>query len=37
MVVEAGDSVTFKYRFLFHEGDAEQAKTAERYTEYAAR
>ena len=35
MVIEAGGSVTFKYRFLFHEGDAEAAKIAERYAAYA--
>jgi len=35
--VEAGKSVTFRYRFYFHEGDAEQAKVAARYKEYAAK
>jgi methane monooxygenase PmoA-like len=30
----AGESITFRYRFLFHQGDAEQAKIAERYKEY---
>lgn len=37
MVIEAGDSVTFRYRFLFHEGDADTAKIAERYAEYTAK
>jgi hypothetical protein len=32
----AGESVTFRYRFLLHEGDAEQGKVAERFAEYAA-
>ena len=32
----AGKSATFKYRFIFHEGDATQAKTAERFAAYAA-
>jgi hypothetical protein len=31
----AGESVTFKYRFYLHEGDATQAKVAERFTEYS--
>ena len=31
----AGESVTFRYRFYIHEGDAEQGKVAERYREYA--
>ncbi len=30
-----GQSVTLKYRIYIHEGDAEQAKVAERYAEYA--
>jgi hypothetical protein len=32
--VPAGQSVTFRYRFYFHEGDAEQAKVAEKYQDY---
>ena len=32
----AGQSVTFKYRIFIHEGDAEAAKVADRYSEYAA-
>ncbi len=35
MLIKSGDSVTFRYRFLFHEGDVEQAKIAERYDEWA--
>jgi hypothetical protein len=34
--VPAGQSVTFSYRFYFHEGDTEQAKVAERYKDYTA-
>jgi hypothetical protein len=34
--IEAGKSVTFRYRFYFHEGDAEQGKVAERYQDYVA-
>ena len=33
--IAAGQSVTFRYRFLWHEGDERQAKVAERYREYA--
>ena len=32
--VAAGKSVTFRYRFYFHEGDEAQAKVAEHYKEY---
>jgi len=32
----AGKSITFKYRFILHEGDAAQYKTAEHYAAYAA-
>jgi hypothetical protein len=35
--LKAGQSVTFKYRVLLHEGDAVQAKIASRYQEYAAK
>lgn len=35
--VAAGQSVTFRYRFFFHEGDTEQAKVADRYREYTAK
>jgi len=34
LVIPAGQSVTFRYRFYFHEGDEQQAKVAERYAEY---
>jgi hypothetical protein len=33
-VVRAGQSVTFRYRFYFHEGDEKQAKVAEHYADY---
>ena len=33
--IDAGKSVTFKYRFYIHEGDEKQGKVAERYAEYA--
>ena len=36
ITIEAGKSLTFKYRFYFHKGDARQGKVAERYREYAA-
>ncbi len=35
LTVEAGQSITFRFRFYFHEGGAEQAKVAERYKAYA--
>ena len=35
MKIPADTSVTFRYRFVFHEGDAEQAKIAQRYRQYA--
>ena len=35
--IAAGKSVTFRYRFYFHEGDAEQAKVAEPLPDYAAK
>ena len=34
LVGPAGKSITFRYRFYFHEGDEQQAKVAERYQEY---
>jgi len=37
MRIPAGTSVTFRYRFTFHEGDAEQAKIALRYPRGASR
>ena len=36
LVIEAGKSVTFKYRFYLHEGDEKAAKVAERWEEYKA-
>lgn len=35
LVIAAGKSVTFKYRFYLHEGDEQSAKVAERYEQYA--
>ncbi len=34
LVIPAGQSVTFRYRFFLHEGDAQQAKVAEQYQAY---
>lgn len=36
LVVPAGESVTFRYRFYFHGGDERAAGVAERYREYVA-
>jgi len=36
ITIPAGESLTFKYRFLFHKGDQDQGKVAEHYREYAA-
>jgi len=36
MIIKAGDSVTFAYRFLFHEGDTKKAGIADQYERYAA-
>lgn len=36
MKLPRGQSVTFKYRFYFHEGDEIQAQVARRYAEYVA-
>ncbi len=36
LVVPAGESVTFKWRFYFHKGDEKQGKVAEQYREYAS-
>lgn len=33
--IKKGGQVTFRYRFLFHEGDVEQAKIAEAWRQYA--
>jgi sugar phosphate isomerase/epimerase len=35
LVVAAGESVTFKWRFYFHNGNETDGKVAERYREYA--
>src|SRR4029077_8335166 len=35
LVVPAGQSVTFRYRFYLHEGDEKEAKVAEHYAEFA--
>jgi hypothetical protein len=34
LVIPAGKSVTFRYRFYLHEGDEKQAKVAEHYQKY---
>jgi hypothetical protein len=34
--VPAGESVTFRYRFIFHDGDEKQAKIAELYDRYSS-
>jgi len=34
LVIPAGESVTFRYRFYFHPGDEKQAKVDEYYREY---
>jgi len=36
LVVPAGESVTFKWRFYFHKGDEKQGQVAEHYREYAS-
>jgi len=36
LVIPAGQSVTFKYRFYFHKGDEKQGKVAEHYRDYAS-
>ncbi|HAM70642.1 MAG TPA: hypothetical protein DCM86_03255 [Verrucomicrobiales bacterium] len=35
LVVAAGRSITFRYRFYIHEGDTEAAKVADHYKEYS--
>lgn len=35
LVVPAGKSVTFRYRFYLHEGDEKQSRVAERYADFA--
>lgn len=34
LVIPAGESVTFKYRFYFHKGDEKQGNVADHYAEY---
>jgi hypothetical protein len=36
LVVPAGESVTFKWRFYFHKGDEKAGNVAEHYREYAS-
>ncbi len=36
MTVASGESVTFRYRIVFHEGDPKQANIGQRYEHYAA-
>lgn len=36
LVIPAGKSVTFRYRFFWHEGDEKQGKVAEEYQKYIA-
>jgi hypothetical protein len=36
LTVPVGSSLTFRYRFYFHEGDESQARVAQRYQEYVA-
>jgi sugar phosphate isomerase/epimerase len=36
IVIPAGQSLAFKYRFYFHKGDEKQGQVAEHYREYAA-
>jgi hypothetical protein len=35
LTIPAGQSLTFRYRFYFHEGNEEEAKVAEKYLDYA--
>jgi hypothetical protein len=35
MTIPAGESLTLRYRFVFHEGDPDQAKIVEQYAHYA--
>jgi hypothetical protein len=37
MTVDAGKSVTFRYRVYLHEGDTQAAKVAERFKEYGVK
>ncbi len=35
MMIKAGEAITFRYRFVFHQGDFKQAQIAEQYRQYA--
>ncbi len=35
MTIEDGKKITFKYRFIFHKGNADQAKIGEKYKSFA--
>lgn len=35
LLIPSGESVTFRYRFVFHQGDPEEAKIDEQYQRYA--
>lgn len=35
MTIKAGQEVTFRYRYVFHQGDYERARITQRYEEYA--
>jgi hypothetical protein len=37
MTIRAGTAVTFRYRFVFHEGDPQQTQIAEQYGQFATR
>jgi hypothetical protein len=34
LTVPAGQTITFRYRILLHEGDEQQGRVAERYKEF---
>jgi hypothetical protein len=36
LTIPAGQSITFRYRFYFHEGDDQQGQVAEKYKEYVS-
>ncbi len=36
VTIKAGQGVTFRYRFVFHEGDPHEARITERYAQYVA-
>lgn len=37
LTIPAGKTITFRYRFVLHEGDDQQAKIAQRYKDYSRR